>query len=165
VAFNWQDQSSLPIAGYYLQIARSPYFASDSILVDRGSIAAREFRLAGMLPGNYYWRLKATSRSGQTSEWSEPWRFNIVRPDASGMILVDNWGFESVGGTVYIISGRTHPGLRVRAAGREAFVGGDGSFRLQVSAPGDITVEVSDDHGNRSGYVVTPRSGRVTRRF
>ena len=64
VAFAWQDESTLPIAGYYIQISRSPIFAADSILVDRSSLTSREFRLAGMQPGTYYWRVKSTAKIG-----------------------------------------------------------------------------------------------------
>jgi hypothetical protein len=164
--FTWQDDSTGPVAGYYLQIARSPYFAADSIMVDRGSITTRDFRLAGMMPGVYYWRLKTTSRSGQTSEWSEPWRFSIVRRGPAGEIDVADWRTENVGGSVYIVSGRTSPGLRVRALGREIFSAGDGSFRLQVATPlSEVAVELSDDRGNRAGFVVALRGGKLLRRF
>ncbi|HLA96558.1 MAG TPA: hypothetical protein VK612_12620, partial [Pyrinomonadaceae bacterium] len=60
VAFNWQDESTLPIAGYYLQVSRSPIFASDAILADRSSLTSRDFRLAGLTPGTYYWRIRST---------------------------------------------------------------------------------------------------------
>jgi hypothetical protein len=165
VSFNWQDESSMPVATYYLQIARSPYFAPDSILVDRGSINSRDFRLAGLQPGTYYWRLKTTSKSGQTSEWSEPWRFGVARNGAGG-IDVAGWNVERVGGNVYFISGRTQPGLRVSTLGREVFSAGDGSFRLQVATPqAELAVEVSDDRGGRTGFVLAMRDGRVVRRF
>jgi hypothetical protein len=47
MAFSWQDESSIPVASYYIQIARSPTFSSDGMLVDRGSITGRDFRLSG----------------------------------------------------------------------------------------------------------------------
>jgi len=166
VAFNWQDESSMPVASYYLQVSRSPIFASDSILVDRGSLTSHDFRLAGMQPGTYYWRLKATSKSGQTSEWSEPWRFSVARNGAGSGIDVAGWNVENVGGNVFFISGRTQPGLRVRVLGREAFSGGDGAFRMQVATPlSEVAVEVGDDRGNRAGFVLGLRGGKVLRRF
>ena len=166
VAFSWQDETSMPIASYYLQVSRSPYFASDSILVDRGSIASRDFRLAGLQPGTYYWRLKATSRSGQTSEWSDQWRFDVVRRVSSGGMDISDWNVENVGGNVYIISGRTQPGLRIRTLGREVFASHDGTFRIQVSTPlSEVAVEAGDDSGNRTGYVLSIRNGKLLRRF
>jgi hypothetical protein len=151
---------------YHLQIARSPYFAPDTVLVDRNGLATRDFRLAGLSPGNYYWRLKAYARSGQTSEWSDPAKFSVVRSEANPAIEVTGWGVERVGGNVFIISGKTRPGLLVRAQGREVFAGGDGSFRIQVSTPtSEMALELGDDRGNRAGFVLSLRTSRVVRRF
>ena len=166
VGFAWQDESSLPVASYYIQIARSPYFSPDSILVDRGSVVSRDFRLAGLQPGVYYWRLKTTSRAGQTSEWNEPWRFNVVKSETNPAIEVDEWRVENVGGNVFIISGRSRAGLHVRALGRQVYTAGDGVFRLQVSTPlSEVAIELGDDSGNRGGFVLSLRNARVLRRF
>lgn len=166
MSFSWQDESSLPVASYYIQIARSPYFSPDSMLVDRGSVTSREFRLAGLVPGTYYWRLKTTSRAGQTSDWNDPWRFNVVKRESNPAIEVADWGVEKVGGNVYIITGRTRAGLHVRAQGRQVFVGGDGAFRMQVSTPlSEVAIELGDESGNRGGFVLSLRNSKVLRRF
>lgn len=166
MAFTWQDESTVPVASYYLQIARSPYFSPYSLLVDRGAITSRDFRLAGLLPGIYYWRLKTTSRAGQTSDWNEPWRFNVVKRESNPAIEVVDWHVEKVGGNVYIVSGRTRAGLQVRAQQRQAFVGGDGVFRMQVSTPlSEVAIELGDDTGNRAGFVIGLRNSKVLRRF
>ncbi len=166
ITFNWQDSGGGPIASYYIQITRSPSFAADAILADRSNLTTREFRLAGLGPGTYYWRLKSTARSGQTSDWSEPGRFSVVRRDANMAIDASEWKVERVGGTIYIISGRTRPGLLVRSLGREVFAGSDGSFKLQISSPSaDAAIEMSDDRGNRAGFVLSLRTSRVIRRY
>lgn len=166
MSFAWQDESSIPVASYYIQVARSPYFSPDSMLVDRGSVTARDFRLAGLAPGTYYWRLKATSRAGQTSEWNDAWRFDVVKRDASPSIEVSDWRVENVGGNVYFVSGRTRAGLQVRTQNRQTFVAGDGTFRMQVSTPlSEVAIEVGDEFGNRAGFVLGLRNGRVLRRF
>lgn len=166
MGFNWQDDGAIPVASYYLQIARSPYFSPDSMLVDRGSVTTRDFRLAQLQPGIYYWRLKTTSRAGQTSEWSDPWRFSVVKREATPAIEVENWNVENVGGNVFIISGRTRAGLLVRALNRQVYAGGDGVFRLQVSTPlSEVAIELGDDAGNRGGFVLSLRNARVLRRF
>ena len=166
VSFAWQNESSIPVASYYLQIARSPYFSPDSMLVDRGAVTAREFRLAGLQPGVYYWRLKTTSKAGQTSEWNEPWRFNVVKSETSPAIEVADWRVENIGGNVFIISGRSRAGLNVRALGRQVYTAGDGVFRLQVSTPlSEVAIELGDDSGNRGGFVLSLRNARVLRRF
>lgn len=166
VAFSWQDESTLPIAGYYLQVSRSPIFASDAILVDRSSLTSREFRLAGMPPGTYYWRVKSTARSGQTSEWNPHFKFTVARRGSSPGIDVSEWNVDPVGGNVYIISGRTQPGMLVKSQSNQIFAGADGSFRLQISSPlSEVAVEISDDRGNRAGFVLSLRNSRVLRRF
>ncbi len=166
VTFSWQDAEGNPAASYYLQIARSPIFASDAILVDRNAMTSHEFRLAGLTPGTYYWRIKATARSGQTTNWNDPWKLLIARGGDGSGIDASEWQVEPVGGTVYILSGRTQPGMFVRAGGRQTFAGPDGAFRLQIStAASEVSVEIGDDRGNRSGYVLSLRNGNLLRRY
>jgi len=166
VSFVWEDASTVPITGYYIQVSRSPIFAADAILVDRSSLTSREFRLAGLQPGTYYWRVRSTARSGQTSEWNPHAKFAVVRRGSSPTIDVSNWSVEPVGGSVYIISGRTQPGMLVRCQGNQIFAANDGSFRLQISSgSGEVPVEVNDDRGNRAGFLLSLRNSRVVRRF
>lgn len=166
VALAWQDPEGNPAASYYLQISRSPTFASDSIMIDRSGLTSREFRLSSLSPGNYYWRLKATGRSGQTTSWNEPWKFMIVRPGESVAIDANSWAVENVGGTVYLLSGRTGPGLIVKSQGRETKSGPDGAFKMQISSPSiETAVEISDDRGNRTGFVISLRNAAVLRRY
>jgi hypothetical protein len=165
VSFQWQPEGQ-GVVSYQFQAARSPYFSPDSLIVDRGSLSGRDFRINGLQPGTYYWRTRATSNTGQTTDWSEPWRFNVVRRDASRKIDVTEWNVERVGGNVFIISGRTMPGALARSLGRETFAAGDGSFKLQISTPvSEAAVELSDDQGNRAGFVLALRSAKVVRRF
>ncbi|HEY2867423.1 MAG TPA: FecR domain-containing protein, partial [Pyrinomonadaceae bacterium] len=65
VALSWQANNA---TSYYLQVSRSPYFSPDSILVDRNQMTASEFRLGGLSPGTYYWRVRSTAKSGQTTD-------------------------------------------------------------------------------------------------
>ncbi|HSI87492.1 MAG TPA: hypothetical protein VK918_00415, partial [Pyrinomonadaceae bacterium] len=164
VAFAWEDPEAA--AAYQIQVARSPYFASDAIMIDRGGITGREFRMAGLTPGNYYWRLKGSARSGQISEWSEPSRFTVVRGGTGSGIDAAEWNVERVGGSVYIIAARTQPGMLVRSQGREVFAGPDGSFRIQISSrASEANVEIGDERGNRAGFVISLRNSNVLRRY
>ncbi len=166
VTFNWQDPEGVPAASYYLQVSRSPTFASDSIMVDRSDMASREYRLSGMMPGTYYWRVRSTARSGQTTNWNDPWKLMVIRAADNIAIEASEWNVERVGGLVYLISGRTRPGMRVSARGREIFAGPDGLFRLQITSPSvEVSVEIGDDQGNRSGFVLSLRNGKVLRRY
>ena len=166
VSLTWQDDGSTPLAGFYLQVARSSYFASDSILIDRSGLSTRDFRVGGLSPGTYYWRVRSTARSGQTSDWSEPWKFTVAKREASQSIQVASWQVENVGGSVYILSGRTQPGVQVRSQGNQVFAGSDGSFRLQISSQlSETAVELGDDRGNRAGFVISLRTSKILRKF
>ncbi|MBK7392264.1 MAG: FecR domain-containing protein [Chloracidobacterium sp.] len=165
-AFTWQDAEGNPAKSYYVQVARSPIFASDSILVDRSGLTAREFRLSGLSPGTYYWRIKATAVSGQVTNWNDAWKFMVVRAGESQSIDATDFKVERVGGNVHILTGRTRPGMIVRAAGRDTFAGPDGAFKLQISTPSiELAVEVGDDRGNRTGFIISLRNGAVLRRY
>jgi FecR protein len=166
VSFAWQDPEGNPAASFYLQVAKSPYFASDSILVDRSSMPTHDFRLSGLSPGSYYWRLKATARSGQTTTWNDPWKFTVVRSGESSGIDAAEWRVESVGGSVYLITGRTQPGMIVRCQGRQTNALSDGTFKIQISSPsGETAVEISDDRGNRTGFVLSLKNSNILRRY
>lgn len=166
VNFSWLDPEGNPAASFYIQIAKSSTFVPDSIMVDRSGMSSRDFRLAGLSPGAYYWRVKATARSGQTTNWSDPSRFIIVRNSGNVTIDATEWKVEGVGGGIYFISGRTQPGMIVRAAARETFAASDGTFKLQInSVSTEANVEIGDDRGNRGGFVISLRSGNLLRRY
>jgi len=165
VAFAWQDTGE-PAASYYLQIAKSPYFASDTVLVDRGGLASRDFRMGGLIPGTYYWRLRATSKSGQTTNWNDPWRFTVVKGGSGRSIDVADWRVESIGGSLYFVSGRTQAGVKVRSQGRETIAASDGMFKLQILSRSSVAaIEIADDFGNHSGYILALSTATVTRRY
>ncbi|MEP6945841.1 MAG: hypothetical protein ABJA02_07985 [Acidobacteriota bacterium] len=166
VNFTWRDAEGGNAATFYLQVSRSPLFALDAILVDRSSIAAREFRLSGLSPGTYYWRLKSTARSGQTTPWNDQWKFTVVKRGANTTIEAGEWVVEPVGGNVFFVSGRTQPGMAVRALGRSTFAASDGTFKLQISTPSsEAFIEIGDDRGNRSGFILSMRTGNLMGRY
>ena len=122
--------------------------------------------LISINPGTYYWRVRAQASTGQVTEWSEPWRFNVVKRDGSQKLSASDWKTENVGGKVYIVSGKTDPGATVNILGREVFAGSDGSFRLQVSVPAnEVTVEIRDEHGNQTRHVISVSDSKVIRQY
>jgi hypothetical protein len=71
-----------------------------------------------------------------------------------------------MGGNLFLVSGKTQPGMLVRCQGRQINAGADGAFRLQINSPsGETTVEILDDRGDRTGYVLSLQSGAVIRKF
>jgi hypothetical protein len=164
VSFRWQKPEANSAVGFYLQVSKSPFFVADGIIIERDNLTSQIFTLANLAPGIYYWRLRASSASGQTSDWSEFWKFTITKAAASGTLEATDWQVETVGGNIYLISGKTQPGATVRIQGREVFATANGSFRLQVSAGSpNVTVEISDERGNRSRYGLNLTSARAVR--
>lgn len=153
VSLRWQKPESNSPVNFHVQIANSSSFMPNAVVAERDSLPGQIFSQPNLAPGIYYWRVRAASASGQTSDWSEPWKFTIVRQTPSDRITAGDWRVDALGGNLYRISGRTQPGVTVRVAGRETFAASDGSFLVQVSAASpSVTVELSDDRGNRSRY-------------
>jgi hypothetical protein len=153
VGLRWQKVDTLPIAHYRLEVASSPFFVADALLLQQEPVAPPNLTLADVKIGTYFWRVRAIATSGQTGEWSEPWKFTIVSKEEGETIEAGSWQVDKVGGGVYLISGRANAGASVRIQGRETFALGDGSFRLQVATPGSqVEVTISDEHGKRSRY-------------
>lgn len=166
ITFRWQSPDVNSALTYYIQVAKSPFFAADSMLIERQGLASSSFTYSGFLPGIYYWRVRASAQSGQTSNWSEQWKFTVIKREGSQSIGASDWQVEPIGGKIYRISAKTQPGATVRAQGNQTFATGDGSFLLQISASsGQTTVEISDDRGNRSSFVLSLTNGRVVRQF
>ena len=166
IVFRWQSPDVTSALTYGLQVAKLPSFGADSMIIERRGLTSPNFTLGGMLPGTYYWRVQASSNSGQSSNWSDQWKFTVVKRESSSTIGASDWQVESLGGKIYRVSGKTQPGATVRAFGRQIFAGGDGSFLLQgVSSTPQTTVVINDDRGNRSSFVLNLTSGRVVRQF
>jgi hypothetical protein len=165
VTFNW-ERPPASIQSFHLQVSKAPFFVPDAIVFERTSLSGTSFTVTNLAPGTYYWQVRAIANSGQTSEWSEKIRFTIIKGSASQQIGVSEWEVEKLGGKVYRIKGRTQSGATVRAGGRETFTAADGSFILQIaSSASETSVEISDEQGNRSGFVISLSSGRILRQY
>lgn len=164
--FRWQKSDTATNFTFRLEVASSPFFVEDSMLIKRDSLTSPNFSFGNIHPGVYYWRVRGTASSGQTTEWSEPWRFIVVKREGNETLTASEWQVENLGGKLYIISGKTAPGVTIRILGRETFAAGDGMFKLQVSVPSsEATVELGDEHGNRNRYVLSLESGKVIRQY
>jgi len=118
-------------------------------------LVATEFNASDLRPGTYFWRVRATATSGQTSDWSDPQKF-VVEPKGTGSpVSVANLSAELLGGNIYFVKGRAEPGTTIRVAGKETIVPTERSFQLQITAPAgarEVTVEARDAQGNSSQY-------------
>jgi hypothetical protein len=165
VTFNW-EKPAVSIQSYHIQISSSPFFVPDTIVFERTSLTGTGFSVTNLSPGTFYWQVRAVANSGQISEWSDKVRFTINKGSANQKMEVSDWSVERLGGKIYRIKGRTQAGAVIRAGGRETFAVADGSFLLQIASSTDETsIEVSDERGNRSGFVISLSSGRILRQY
>lgn len=162
--FRWQKPETNTNFVYRLEVSTSPFFVANAVVIERESLTTPSFSLANLAPGNYFWRVRAGAPSGQTSEWSEPSKFTVIKREGGNPLIAVDWQVEKVGGSIYLISGRTQPGATVRILNRETFAASDGSFRLQVStAAREVAVEIGDERGNRNRMVLSLSMARVVR--
>jgi hypothetical protein len=142
-----------------VEVATSPFFVQEGKVMERDQLSVTEFNASDLRPGAYFWRVRATAASGQTSDWSEPEKFYVVASGGNGSsVAVANLTAVHLGGDVYIIRGKTLPGANVRVSGRETPALSDGTFQIQITAPAtvrEVNVQATDSQGNTSGYRVT----------
>jgi len=75
IVFRWRGVADLSGVDYYtLQIA---YDSGFTALVDTARLADTVYQRSLPSDTAYYWRARATDRSGQVSAWSPTWRFEI----------------------------------------------------------------------------------------
>jgi FecR protein len=165
VALKWLRPPSGSPAYYRVEVATSPFFVADGRVIERDQLVAMEFNASDLRPGVYFWRVRATAASGQTSDWSDPKKF-VVAPKGSGsQVSVSNLSAELLGGNIYLVRGQAEPGTTIRAVGRETLVSTGKSFQVQITAPAgerQITVEALDPNGNSSSYKLALSGGRGT---
>lgn len=157
VTLRWQRPAQGAPASYRVEVATSPFFVAEGRVIEREQLAATEFSVSDLRPGIYFWRVRASATSGQTSDWSEPQKF-IVTPRGTGQhVEVSNLSAEFVGGRIYLVRGRAQPGTHVHIAGRDTVASSNGVFQLQTTAPegaNEVTLEAEDPQGNRNQYRV-----------
>jgi hypothetical protein len=156
VALRWFKPQMGSPAYYRVEVATSPFFVPEGKVIERDQLVSTQFSANDLRPGAYFWRVRATAISGQTSDWSDPLKFLVATAGTgAGSVVVKGLSTTYLGGDLYIIRGSSSPGTTVSALGREALVGADGNFQIQItanSATREVTVMASDPHGNRSQY-------------
>lgn len=165
ISLKWGRPQSGTAAFYRVEVATSPFFVSDGKVFERDQLASTDFTASDLRPGVYFWRVRATASTGQTSDWSEPKKFIIATRGTGSRVPVSNLVAELLGGSVYLVRGRSEPGTTIRIAGRETLVPTEGAFQLQITAPRgtqEIAVDAVDPQGNSTQYRLS-LSGRVGR--
>jgi len=156
VSLRWLKPQSGVASHYRVEVATSPFFVPEGKVIERDQLASTQFSANDLRPGAYFWRVRATASTGQTSDWSEPLKFIVSAPSTgSGSVVVTRLSTTYLGGDLYIIRGSSAPGTTISALGREALVGADGTFQIQITAASgtrEVTVFAFDPRGNRSQY-------------
>jgi hypothetical protein len=150
-----KPQSGVP-SYYRVEVATSPFFVPEGKVIERDQLISTEFSASDLRPGAYFWRVRATAATGQTSDWSEPQKFIVAAlNNGSGSVAVTRLSTTYLGGDLYIIRGSSAPGTTISVLGREALAGPDGNFQIQITATSgarEVTVLAFDPQGNRSQY-------------
>src|SRR5438874_1641650 len=139
VALRWQKPQSGDAAFYRVEIAPSPFFVPEGKVIERDRLSVTRFDATDLRSGSYFWRIRATAASGQTSDWSEPLKFLVTSSGANfSGVSVSNLVAVYLGGNIYLIRGTASPGVAIRVSGRETLSSADGSFQVQITAPGRV---------------------------
>lgn len=155
IALKWLRPQSGSASFYRVEVATSPFFVADGKVIERDQLVSTEFNVSDLRPAVYFWRVRATAQSGQTSDWSEPQKFVVATRGTASQVPVSNLAAEWLGGSIYLIRGRAEPGTTIRVAGREALAATDKSFQIQITVPQgtqEIAIEAMDSQGNSSSY-------------
>jgi len=163
VTLKWQRPVSGTASYYRVEVATSPFFVAEGKVIERDQLVANEFKASDLRPGVYFWRVRGTAVSGQTSDWSEAHKFAVTLKGTGSQVTVSNLSAELLGGKIYLVRGRAEPGTTVRIADREVIVPTDKAFLLQITAPdnaSDLTLEAEDPQGNSTQYKVPLRGSR-----
>src|SRR5207248_9744366 len=151
VVLRWRRRQSWIVSYYRVEGASSPFFVPSRKVIERDQLTVTQFEVRDLRPSVYFWRVRASAASGQTSDWSEPLKFIVTTQGNNGVeVPVANLSAVHLGGNVYIIRGISSPGVTLRVADREATAASDGSFQIQVSAP-PSTREVTRSEERRVG--------------
>lgn len=155
VTLKWLRPQSGSPAYYRVEVATSPFFVSNGKVIERDQLIATEFSASDLRPGVYFWRVRATASTGQTSDWSEPKKFVMAPRGTGSQVVASNLTVELLGGNIYLVRGEAEPGTTIRVSGREALVQSNKSFQVQITAPAaarEVIVEARDPQGNSSRY-------------
>ena len=97
---------------YRVEVATSPFFVPEGKVIERDQLIVMQFDANDLRTGAYFWRVRATAASGQTSDWSEPLKFIVTTQgnNVAGVPVADLSAVH-LGGNVYIIRGISSPGV------------------------------------------------------
>ena len=143
---------------YRIQVSRSRLFAPDATDVDLDNRTGTGARVKVTREGSYFWRVAAIDNSGRPSDWSAVRRFKMgVEPVAGGLrgspprLTVSP---PQQMGNLFLIFGKTDPGVVVTINAEPTDVARDGSFKKTVTVNREgsaiLVVKAVDAEGNET---------------
>jgi len=152
VHFAWQ---SVPTAkAYVLQISKSTLF--NKVLVERRTTET-SLDVAGLDPGEYYWKVRAVDAKDAVSDLSDPYKFTLVAQGKEQEMFLEVDSTELHGNLVEV-TGKTEPGATLIINGEKvADVRVDGTFHYFTPpmTPGSQTIVITGQ--NRRGGTAIKR--------
>ncbi|HTV57920.1 MAG TPA: FecR domain-containing protein [Verrucomicrobiae bacterium] len=124
VHFSWK--SVVTATTYDFQVSATAMF---NRLVAQKRTADDSVDITGLVPGEYFWRVRAIDAKGELSDPSDAFKFTLVAQGKEQEMLleVDDTQIE---GSVVEVSGRTEPGAALIINGEQvADISSDGRFR------------------------------------
>lgn len=156
----WQPVESAQ--SYALQVSASHLFVDNVIDVTGRRKTSATLGVRG--EGVFHWRVAASGTGGALGPWSETRRFRVAaasEPEAGPQrepppLAIDE--IESYG-SIFLVRGRTEPGVTLSINGEPVGVAADGGFSktVQFTTPGWSFIEVRARDGRGTEAVVTRR--------
>ena len=142
---------------YRIQVSRSRLFAPDATDVDLDNRTGTAARVKVTREGSYFWRVAAIDNSGRPSDWSAVRRFKMgVEPAAGNRGSPPRLAVSPPQqmGNLFLIFGKTDPGVVVTMNAEPADVARDGSFKKTVTVNREgsaiLIVKAVDAEGNET---------------
>ncbi|GAC1396165.1 MAG: hypothetical protein NVSMB56_10720 [Pyrinomonadaceae bacterium] len=157
VTLRWQQPNIGALKNYRVEVASSPFFVDSGKVFERDQLETTQLGVGELRLGNYFWRVRAVTTSGQISEWSDPQKFIIAPNGTKESVKISNVTYDYVAGNIYLVRGTSPAGTHIRLIGRETMAIGNNTFQIQVSIPKGthfLQLEAEDAQGNRTSYRV-----------
>jgi len=145
------------VSRYALQVSRNHLFVDN--VIDSENRAKTHATLGIRGEGAFQWRVAAYAKDGSQGPWSAPRRFRIASARTGGgeksndpppLDLEDVKSY----GSIFIVRGKSDPGVRIEINGEPVTVSADGSFQKTVQFTkegwGFIEIKARDGWGTET---------------
>ncbi len=145
------------VARYALEVSRNRLFVDNIVDVSNRTKTRATLGIRG--EGTFQWRVAVMGKEGSPGPWSLPRRFHVASRHAGAGDKNANpppLDLEDVKsyGSIYIVRGKSDPGVRIEVNGEAVKVNADGTFQKTVQFTKEgwsfIDIQVRDGWGNQT---------------